>query len=107
MRLRQAVLGTLVAVGLFALAGSTAQADHWRRGPVVYRPAPVVVPVYRPVVVAPVYSLPTYGYGFNSFNSFYSSPGFSFGYSRGFYGPSYGWSYYGRPAVSFGFTTFR
>ncbi len=103
MRMRNAVLGTLVAVGLFALAGSTANADHWRRGPVVYRPAPVVVPVYRPVVVAPVYALPTYGYGFNSF---YSSPGFGYGYSRGF-APSYGWSYYGRPGVSFGFTTFR
>ncbi|MBX3401279.1 MAG: hypothetical protein KF873_21300 [Gemmataceae bacterium] len=102
--LRKSILGALVAVGLFALAGNTAQADHWRRGPVVYRP----VPVYRPVVpVAPVYALPTYGYGFNSFNSYYTTPGFSFGYSRGFYAPSYGWSYYGRPAVSFGFTTFR
>lgn len=109
MHIPRIVLGTLVAVGLFTLAGTDAKADHPYRGPSVYRGyrapiyAPVYAPVYRPVYVSPYgYGVPTYGYS----RSYYSAPGFGFGYSSGgYYGsPFYGRPYYGRPGVSFGFT---
>ena len=107
MRIPRTVLGSLVAVGLFALAGSKADAQHYHRGPTVYRSyAPVYAPAYRPVYVSPFggYGVPAYGYGYS--RGYYGSPGDSFGYSGGgYYGsPYYGRSYYGRPGVSFGFT---
>lgn len=107
MRIPRTVLGTLVAVGLFALAGTDAKADHPYRGRPVYRSyAPVYAPAYRPVYVSPYgyggFGVPSYGYT----RSYYSTPSFGFGYSSGgYYGsPFYGPSYYGRPGVSFGFT---
>lgn len=80
--------------------------------PVVYsQPAVVVAPqvvygpgyygggVYRPVysaTYAPV--VRTYGYGGGYYNGYY-------GGTRGYYGPSFGYSNYGRRGgVSFGFT---
>lgn len=111
MRLSRFVLGTLVAVGLFALASSTAQADH-RRRVIVAQPTVVVgggfyAPVYRPVVVAPAfgYGIPSYGYPGYS-RGFYAPATYGFGYSNGFY-PSYsGGSFYSRPGFGFG-VTFR
>lgn len=108
MRFSRFILGTLVAVGLFSLASSTAQADH-RRRVIVTQPTVVVgggfySPVYRPVVVSPAfgYGYPSYGY----YRSYYASPLYNFGYSSGGFYPGY----YGRPFYSPGFSfgvTFR
>lgn len=114
MTVQRAILGTLVAVGLFTLAGSKADAQHLRPAPIVVRQAcvvPTYAPVYSPVFVQPApaigFGAPVYGYH----RSFYSTPAFSsysFGYtSGGFVRGFHGQTFYTRPGFSFGFTTFR
>ncbi len=108
MRMHRIVLGALVAVGLFALAGTEANADHRHRRPVFYPPVHIYRPV-TPVYVTPFanYGVPTYRYYPSVYNR---GTAFSFGYSSGFnnFGPGfYGSPYYGRPGITFGFSTFR
>ncbi len=124
MRVKSLALGTLAALGLFALSGTQASAQYFV-SPGHHHGGYVPVPVYRPAYVVPSYG---YGggysnYGYNNYG--YSRPGVSFGYSSGYgyrpngygygggfgsgYGASRGGYYGGRggSGFSFGFSTFR
>jgi hypothetical protein len=97
MSIKALVLGSLVALGLTAVTGSQASAQHYHSGRtvVVTQPAyygggyaPVyAAPVYRPVVVQPAFVSPFVGYGVpfgGGFGSPYGVPfGGGFGYGRG------------------------
>jgi hypothetical protein len=122
-------LGLVVAAGLFTLGGSEASAQAVSVGPSTALVGGryyggVGSPAYYSRYASPfvTYGVPSYGYypggyyrGGTSFGFSYNSGGFYNqpyygGYNRGYYGGygrGYNRGYYGRPGVSFGFSTFR